>query len=211
MAITAANLVYIGQPTSPAQGVIAASNDSGLLGKQNMGIATFTGDGASTTATVNWIDGVQKVFQQTAYAPVNAATAAATIGGVANQTIYSGVGAYGQFRVGQTLVVAGFSNAGNNGSFPITAITTSTIQVTNSGGVAETNYQGNVAVNSGSALPVALGARSGVSAANVADTAANTITATINTITSTGALVTFSAAPANAATCSVAVQLIPVA
>lgn len=208
MAIAATPLSYVGQPSSAAQGQIVNNGLGGPLSEQLLGIATFIGDGAATTATVQWIDGTQKIFQRPlVVVSLASATAAATINGVANQTVYSGIGSYGQFRVGQTLVVAGFSNAGNNGSFPITAVSTSSIQVTNSGGVAETNPLASASVSFGAVLPVALGYRSGVSAANVADTAANTITASINTITATGALVTFSAAPANLATCSVAVQL----
>src|SRR5258708_7851420 len=142
MAIPAVALSYLGQPSSAAQGQIVNNGLGGPLSEQLLGIATFVGDGATTTATVNWIDGVQKIFQRpVAIVSLLSATAAATIGGDANQTVYSGVGSMTQFRVGQTLVVTGFSNAGNNGSFPITAISTSTIQVTNSGGVAETNPQ----------------------------------------------------------------------
>jgi len=55
-----------------------------------MGIATFVGDGATTTATVNWIDGVQKIFQRPVVViPVLSVTAPATLGGVANQAVYS--------------------------------------------------------------------------------------------------------------------------
>jgi hypothetical protein len=208
MAISAANLSYVGQPASAAQGQIVNNGLGGPLSEQLLGIATFTGDGASTTATVNWIDGTQKIFQRpVVVVSVASVTAPATIGGVANQAVYSGVGSYGQFRVGQSVTFTGFSNAGNNGTFTINALSTSTIQVTNASSVAETAPAAAGSVNFGAVLPVALGYRSGVSAANVADTAANTITASINTITATGALVTFSAAPANAATCSVAVQL----
>lgn len=208
MAIAAANLAYVGQPSSAAQGQIINNGLGGPLSEALLGIATFTGDGASTTATVNWIDGVQKIFQRPLIVvPILSVAAPVTIGGVANQAVYKGVGSYGQFSVGQTVTFAGFSNAGNNGAFVINAVSPSSIQVTNAGSVAESNPQATGAVSFGAVLPVALGYRSGVSAANVADTAANTITATINTITATGALVTFSAAPANAATASVAVQL----
>lgn len=211
MAISAANLVYVGAPgSSAAEGQVISSNDSGPLGKQIFGIATFTGDGASTTATLNWIDGVQRPFRKNIVTSVLSVTAPATIGGVANQAVYSGVGSYGAFSVGQTVTFAGFSNAGNNGSFVINALSTSSIQVTNASSVAETNPQGSALVNLGAVLPVATAYRSGVSAANVADTAAASITASIASITATGATVTFSAAPANGATCSVAAALTPV-
>ncbi len=208
MAIPAVALSYLGQPSSAAQGQIINNGLGGQLSEELMGIATFVGDGATTTATVNWIDGVQKIFQRPVVViPVLSVTAPATLGGVANQAVYSGVGSFSQFSKGQTITFAGFSNAGNNGAFVINLVSTSSVTVTNASSVAESNPQATGAVNFGAVLPVAQGFRSGVSAANVADTAANTITASINTITATGALVTFSAAPANAATCSVAVKL----
>jgi hypothetical protein len=208
MAIAAANVVYLGQPTTAAQGQILNNGLGGPLSEEIRGIATFVGDGASTTATINWIDGTQKMFQRpTVLWPFLSVTAPATIGGVANQAVYSGVGSYGQYRVGQTITFAGFTNAGNNGAFTINAVSTSTVQVTNASSVAETNPAATGVVNFGALLPIAFAYRSGVSAANVLDTAANTITASISTTTATGALVTFSAAPANAATCSVAVDL----
>lgn len=211
MAIAAANLVYIGQPSAPAAGQLAAGVSSGPLTKELQGVATFTGDGATTTATLNFIDGTQKVFQvPQVIVGLFAAAAPATIGGTANQAVYSASGATGQLRVGQSIVIAGFANAGNNGTFTIAALSSSTIQVTNAGSVAETNYQATAAFTGGAVLPIVYATRSGVSAANVADTAANTITASVSTVTATGCLVTFAPAPANGATASVAVRLVSV-
>src|SRR6266850_7270759 len=121
MAIAPANVVWYGP--SLAQGQV--QSQGGLSGSQSRvltGIATFIGDGAATTSTLNWIDGVQKPFQTIQLLPVLSVTAPATIGGVANQAVYSGVGAYGQLAKGQSITFAGFSNAGNNGTFTINAL-----------------------------------------------------------------------------------------
>ncbi len=211
MAIAAVNLSYLGQPSSPAQGQIVNSGLGGPLAGALVGIGTAVLDGAATTFTLNWIDGSQKIFQRpTVVVSLSSATAAATINGVTNQTVYTGVGAMTQFRVGQTLVTTGFSNAGNNASSVITAISTSTIQVTNSGGVAETTAQGSGLVNQGAVLPaITFGAnqRVLVSAANVADTAAVATTAILSAVTATGCTVTISAAGSAAQTLSVLVPI----
>lgn len=211
MAMTAGNLILFGPATAQGQ----EQSQGGLSGTQSKpvtGIATLIGDGAATSGVVNWIDGVQKPFQTVILASVLSVTAPATIGGVANQAIYSGVGAYGQLRVGQSVTFAGFTNTGNNGTFTINALTTSTIQVTNASSVAETNPAATVAFNiaTGSFATGAFSARSGWNAAGVVDTAASSIYVTgIGTVTATTGVVNFSAAPANAATVSVLVQLWP--
>jgi len=212
MAIAPANVVWYGP--SLAQGQV--QSQGGLSGSQSRvltGIATFIGDGAATTSTLNWIDGVQKPFQTIQLLPVLSVTAPATIGGVANQAVYSGVGAYGQLKVGQSVTFAGFTNAGNNGTFTINALTTSTIQVTNSGSVVETNPAATVAFNiaTGTLVAASFATRAIVSAAGVSDTAASSITVTAYQAsqTQTGTPITFSAAPANLATISVLVELWP--
>jgi len=213
MAIAAVNLSYIGQPSSPAQGQIVNSGLGGPLSEVLVGIGTAILDGSSTSFTLNWIDGVQKIFQRPLVVlPVLSVTAPATIGGVANQAVYSGVGAFGQFRVGQTITFAGFSNAGNNGAFVINAVTTSSVQVTNASSVAETNPQATGAVSFGAVLPAILGVgidnkRVLVSAANVADTAAVGTTAIISAVSATGCTVTISAAGSASQTLSVLVVL----
>jgi hypothetical protein len=214
MAIAAVNMSYIGQPSSPAQGQIVNSGLGGPLANALVGIGTATLDGAATTFTLNWIDGTQKIFQRPqVIVPVLSVTAPATIGGVANQAVYSGVGSYGQFRVGQSITFAGFSTAANNGAFTINALSTSSIQVTNASSVAETNPQASGSVNFGAVLPAIPGSsgvtnfRSLVSAANVADTAAGTITALISSVSATGCTVTISAAGSNGQTLSVLVPL----
>ncbi|PWT75509.1 MAG: hypothetical protein C5B59_08500 [Bacteroidetes bacterium] len=52
---------------------------------------------------------------------------------------------------GQSVTISGFSNSGNNGTFPVVISTPTTLVVTNSGGVSET-HAGTVSVSSG--LPV---------------------------------------------------------
>jgi len=211
MAIANVSLSYLGQPSSPAQGQIVNSGLGGPLSETLVGIGTAILDGASTTFTLNWIDGVQKIFQRPLVViPVLAVTAPATIGGVANQAVYSGVGSFGQFRIGQTITFAGFSNAGNNGAFVINSVSTSSVTVTNSSSVAESNPQATGAVSFGAVLPATtFGAnqRVLVSAANVADTAAVTTTAILSAVTATGATVTISTAGSAAQTLSVLVTL----
>lgn len=212
MAISTVAPVWYGQAAGTfVQGQIPSQGGvSGAQSKDLQGIATFILDGAATTATLNWIDGTQKPYQQTTNISAQSATAPATIGGVANQSVISGVGAFGQLRVGQSVTTTGFANSGNNGTFTVNAVSTSSIQVTNASAVAETNsVSANVAFNSGSQLALARGARAFASAANVTDTAATTITATLSAITQTSATVTFSAAGTAAQTASVFVELFP--
>lgn len=216
MAIAAQNLVYLGQPSSSAApGQQYSNSDPGVLGKQLIGVAQFTGDGATTSATVNWIDGVNSIFVVPVFLQLLSVTAPATIGGVVNQSVYSGVGSYGQLRVGQSVTFAGFSNAGNNGTFTINALTTSSIQVTNASSVAETNPAGTAKFNfpQGGGLSFATGWRAQQSASGVADTASATLQCAISSITAIGATVTFqlptgvATAPANGSLISVACEL----
>src|SRR6266404_8968436 len=216
MAMTAGNLILFGPATAQGQ----EQSQGGLSGTQSKpitGIATLIGDGAATSGVVNWIDGVQKPFQTVQLLPVLSVTAPATIGGVANQAVYSGVGAYGQLAKGQSITFAGFSNAGNNGTFTINALTTSTIQVTNSGSVVETNPAATVAFNivTGALVAGPYVTRAVVGATGATDTAAATLIVIANTITQTGCLITFqlpngtATAPANGATISLLVMLYP--
>jgi hypothetical protein len=213
MAISAVTPVYFGQAAAsfqngqiPSQGGI-----SGTQSKVLYGIATFTLDGATTTGlTVNWIDGTQIPFVNNVVLPVSSVTAPATIGGVANQAVYSGVGAYGQLRVGQSVTFAGFTNAGNNGTFTINALTTNSIQVTNSSSVLEgPNPSGTVKFNQGTIPAVCRITRAMANAAGVLDTAA--LTTTISAVTQAQATGTFtiSAAGSNGQLLSVLVEIIP--
>src|ERR1700677_248221 len=137
------NLSYIGLgPT--AQGQTIADQTSGPKGKALYAYGILTNGNTTTANTGNpvaFIDGVQSI-QNSISIPVLNVAAPATIGGTANQAVYSGVGAYGQLRKGQSVTFAGFTNSGNNGTFTINSLTTSTITVTNSSSVAETNPAG---------------------------------------------------------------------
>lgn len=219
MAIAAASLVPLRNPNGPgasfafAQGQISNNGLGGPASRDYEGIAVFTGDGATTSATLNYIDGVQQPFVNTLILPFLSVTAPATIGGVANQAVYSGVGSYGQLRVGQTVTFAGFSNAGNNGAFVINALATSSVQVTNASSVAETNPAATGKVLVGPVLPVVLAYRAGVSATNVADTASNTLICVPSQIGAASCLITFqlptgvATAPANTTTIAVFARL----
>lgn len=197
----------LAQGSQPSQGGL-----SGTQSRQLLGIATLTLDGTTTTGlTANFIDGVQIPFTTVLFAPVLSVAAPATINGVANQAVYSGVGAYGQLAVGKSVTFAGFSNAGNNGTFTVVALTTSTIQVLNASSVAETNPAGTVSFNQATGAHVA-GAfitRSLYSFNDVLDTAANTISVTETSVTQTGVVFSISSAGTTGQTLSVLVELIP--
>lgn len=210
MAIPAVNIQFLDQPGTGAQGQVAAMGVSGRYAKRMIGVGTATLDGSLTAFTINFIDGAQKLFNSSTSLSVGSVAAPATIGGVANQAVYTSVGPVGALRVGQTITFAGFSNSGNNGSFTINALTTSTIQVTNSSSVAESNPQGSGLVVTGAHVAAVLGLRSLYSASGVADTAANTVSVSkVDTITDATAQVTISGAGSAAQTLSVLVEVFP--
>jgi len=210
VAITTNNIQWIGQPlAAAAQGQRMNSNDSGPLGQNLVGIVQLTLDGVATTTTLNFIDGTQKVYQNVYVLPVLSVAAPVTIGGVANQAVFSGVGSYGLLRVGQSVTFAGFTNAGNNGTFTINALTTSSIQVTNSSAVAETNPAGTVTLAIG---PVAVAyqvARVLVGPNGVADTAASSTTAIVTAQSLASLSVTISSAGSVSQLCSFLVEIWP--
>lgn len=81
MAIAAANVNYSGNgPTATGQ-VLATRSDSGNFSRALIGTATFIGDGAATSATLNYIDGVNVL----GFAP--AAVIASRVGGNTTSTI----------------------------------------------------------------------------------------------------------------------------
>jgi hypothetical protein len=208
MAIAAVNPTYFG-PNPLAQGQIPSQGGiSGVQSRSVQGLGTAILDGAATTFTLNWIDGNQVPYKNVIFLSVLSVTAPATIGGVANQAVYSGVGAYGQLKVGQSITFAGFANAGNNGTFTINALTTSSIQVTNSGSVAETSGAATLSFNQGTVLALGRVTRAQASAAGVLDTAPQTNTITVSAQTQTGCTVTISAGSAGQ-TLSVFVELVP--
>jgi hypothetical protein len=217
MSITAVNLKYIGPPGSTAApGQIYNSTAPGPLGKEIIGYGTAVLDGSSTSFTVNFIDGVQELFQLPVTIALNSATLAATVNGVANQTIYQGVGAMSALTVGQSVTIAGFANSGNNGTFTVNVVTANTIVVTNSSGVAETNYAATLSYEKGP-VPFAIQiTRTGVNGSTwlsqtlTADTAAATVQITgPSAVTVTGFTANLSAAGSSAATVGFTVRIIP--
>lgn len=140
LALTAVHpLSYIGQgPTGGGQ--IINSGLGGPLSKQLWAYGTIINDttASGTTCPIGYIDGIQSLGKQVVL-QFQSVTAPATIGGVANQAIYSSVGADSAVPVGASITFAGFTNSGNNGTFTVNAVTATGVQVTNSSSVAETN------------------------------------------------------------------------
>src|ERR1700682_2892636 len=132
MAIANVNLSYIGQPKPAAGGQILSNGTPGPLSRTMVGLATISLDGATSTGTINYIDGIQ-TFGKTIILPVQSVAAstgttaslvltsvAASSGGNA---VYTGTitgGASNAF-VGFTFTVAGFTNPANNGVFTAVA------------------------------------------------------------------------------------------
>ncbi len=194
--MNAAGNGYLGQPaTSVATGQIYNLGIGGSVGSVLTGIGTSTTDG-SLAFTLNFIDGTQALGQYNVVVPLQSATAAATINGVANQVQYSGVGSMGQFKVGQSFVTAGFSNAGNNATSTITQVTSSYVQVTNSGGVAETNFSATGTVTQGRKVVAVRATRSALNFAGVADTSTQVgAIVGVSSITNKGCVITVVGAP----------------
>lgn len=211
MAIPNVNVSWYGQ-SSLAQGQVYGNNTAGPENEILKGVGTAILDGTLTTFQVNFIDGIQSLYKSLVVLPFSSVAAPVTIGGVVNQAVYSGVGAYGQLRVGQSIVIAGFTNAGNNGTFTINALTTSTIQVTNAGSVAETNPQASLSFGGTRFVAGFECARSVYSAAGVIDTAASTITVVpggAGGLNQLGGAVTISGAGTVGQTLSFIIQVYP--
>ena len=150
MAISTVNLSYIGQPKPAAGGQILSNGTPGPLSRTLVGLATIVLDGATTTGTINYIDGTQ-TFGKTIILPVQSVAAstgttasfvltsvAASSGGNA---VYTGTitgGASNAF-VGFTFTVAGFTNPANNGVFTAVASTATTLTLNNPNATAETH------------------------------------------------------------------------
>lgn len=201
MANTAINMnavgnSYLGQPGgSVAPGQIYNEGVGGPIGSVLTGIGTSTTDNTGATITLNFIDGTQLLGQNTLVFNLQSITAAATIGGVANQAVISGIGAFGQLKVGQSIVTAGFSNAGNNATSVITAVSTSSVQVTNAGAVAETNFGATGSVVVGRKVVAVRAFHSALTFGGVADTGAQTVIGVLSAsaITNKGCVLTASA------------------
>lgn len=195
--------------TSPQSGILSAGQivevgTSGPLAKTLTGIGTAVLDGATLTFVVNFIDGVNKIAQIPVFIALQSVTAGATINGVANQSQYSGVGAFGQLKVGQSVTIAGFATAANNGTFTVTKVTSSYVQVTNAGpSVAETNYAATLSFQYGPSVQAVRISRTGAGFTGVADTAASTVTGFgVSAFTNTSFTVGFLGAGSNAQTAS---------
>lgn len=198
MAIPAVNLTYIGQPTSPTQGQVITGNESGPLTKVVAGTATFVGDGASTSAILNFIDGVQLLGQ--AQYNLSLTTVAAAVSG---NTTYSGGGfsqpvgvSFGKIQVGSSITIQGFSNGANNGTFTVISVTGQSVTVNNASGVVEFNPAGAALITIGGAVIAVDLSRSGIN-----DTAAAGIGVVgAHSISNKGCTVDFSGSFANAST-----------
>src|ERR1035437_3458622 len=205
-ALALSNLKYIGQgPTVGGQAL--ADQTSGPKAKTLYAYGTIVNDStaSATNAPVGFIDGVQSLGRVVTM-HFQAATAAATIGGVVNQTVYSSTGPDSQVPVGTSIVMAGFANGGNNGTFTVTGNSSQNITVTNSGGVAEPN-PGGVGTYTIGGIPVSvslfIAGTSTDSAAAVILAAAKPLYATalsatgftinFSTLTTSGATVTYGA------------------
>jgi hypothetical protein len=210
MAIPNVNFQVVNQGGGAQGQLYSQGGVSGFQSRSLYLLGTAVLDGASTTFTANFIDGTQKLFQRIVNISAGSVTAPATIGGVANQSIISGVGAFGVLSVGATVVTSGFSNSGNNGTFTVNAVTTSSIQVTNSSAVAETNTpSGNVQVNLGGHVLSVRGSRATQSFAGVADSGLASIgVSLVASITDASAVVTISAAGTSTNTLSVLLEAI---
>lgn len=132
-------LSYVGQgPTGGGQ--IINSGLGGPLSKQLWGVATIINDttASGTTVPIGYIDGVQSLGKQIVL-EFQSVTAPATINGVANQAVYSTVYGASEIPLNSSILFAGFTNSGNNGTFTVNAVSATGITVTNSSSVAETN------------------------------------------------------------------------
>jgi len=124
--------VYTGTITGGAGNAFAGDTVvvTGFTNATNNGTFTATASSA-TTLTLNNKASVAETDPGTA----TVATATST------STVYTGTitGGTGNGFAGDSFVVAGFTNAGNNGTFTCTASTATTLTCSNAAGVAETN------------------------------------------------------------------------
>ncbi|MGA9508299.1 MAG: hypothetical protein WBV55_06590, partial [Candidatus Sulfotelmatobacter sp.] len=132
--------VYTGTITGGAGNAFLDDNVviSGFTNAANNG--TFVAIGSSaTTLTLN---------NTAAVAETDPATAAVATGS-STSTVYTGTitGGTGNGFAGDSFAIAGFTNAGNNGTFTCTASTATTLTCSNTAGVSETNA-GTAATNS---------------------------------------------------------------
>lgn len=189
MAITQNNISWVGQGPTGSNQVNAEATGAGAEAKSLDGFGQLKLDGSATTVTLNFIDGVQGFGRSTvlqlnqAFAAANSATKYSTLSGT-----------YGGF-VGQSIVIAGFTNSANNGTFTVNSIGSGFIVVSNSSGVAETNPAGTgvVSINS---IPAVVSVSRQIQPSDTAATSTTVIQT--GAVTATGIPVTISAAGSNA-------------
>jgi hypothetical protein len=161
------NAVYTGTITGGASnGLVGLTfTVAGFVNPSNNGVFTAVASTA-TTLTLN---------NPNAIAETHAATAQA---GVA---AYNSVFGDGQVIVGDTVVIAGFTNAANNGTFIVTAVGSSSVTVNNLAAVAEVNPAATLSdVQNATPLAIALNVTGGT------QQAAAWVGISVSTITSTG-------------------------
>lgn len=199
MAITQNNLSYIGQGPTGGNQINAQSGLSGPAAKSLSAYAQLKGDGAATTVTLNFIDGVQG-FGRTTVLSFTAAAAA-----VSGNTTYTTLTGTSPQMVGASVLIAGFATGANNGTFTIQSVGTGFIVVNNASGVLESNPAGVGTVNI-SSIPAFVQVSRQI---QPTDTASAALTvAQSGAVTATGIPVTITGgAPANGAFLSVAVEV----
>lgn len=148
MALVAApslNLSYVGNgPTGGNQ--IIADLTGGPKAKTLYGYGVAANGNTTTAANsapVGFIDGVQSLGKQVIL-QLQSVDAPITYLGTANTAFYHSVQGDGQVKIGDSVVIAGFTNSGNNGTFTVTYVITGAVGVTNSGSIAEVNPAGSL-------------------------------------------------------------------
>lgn len=161
------NAVYTGTITGGAANALVGFQFTvaGFVGASNNGTFIAVASTATTLTLAN--------------ANAIAETHAATVqGGIA---VYNSVFGDGQVQIGDTVVIAGFTTAANNGTFTVTAVGSSSVTVNNLAAVAETNPAATLSdVQNAIPLAIALNVSGGTQQATAFTSAV------VSTITSTG-------------------------
>ena len=185
MAISGNNLSYVGGGPTANNQVNSYLALTGAGAKSLDAYAKLVLDGAATTTTQNFIDGVQ-TFGQSVVLPL--ASVAASIGANA---VYNTPAGPTFNMVGKSVVVAGFTNGANNGTFTVVAVGSGNITLSNASAVAELNPAAT-AVVSISSNPVAISLQRVLA---FGDTATSAVTVVQNgNYTATGIPVTLGSA-----------------
>jgi hypothetical protein len=161
------NAVYTGTITGGAANALVGFQFTvaGFVGASNNGTFIAVASTATTLTLAN----------ANAIAETHAATAQA---GIAQ---YNSVFGDGQVQIGDTVVIAGFTNAGNNGTFTVTAVGSSSVTVNNLAAVAETNPAATLSdVQNATPLAVTVNVSGGTQEATAF------VAAAVSTITATG-------------------------